>query len=62
MVKTIEKWCEENSMTVNTDKGKSAIMPLGKTSELNNEFQIHNKPIDITNTYKYIGFLITKNG
>ena len=62
LLKTIEKWCEENSMTVNTGKGKSAIMPLGKTSEPNNEFQIHNKPIDITNTYKYIGFLITKNG
>lgn len=62
MLKIIEHWCLENSMTVNTKKDKSAIMPIGKEAFKNPEFQIHGQRLHVTTRYKYIGFILTSNG
>jgi hypothetical protein len=47
-------------MTVNTDKHKSAIMPIGHDVDKNPiMFQIHGRSID---SCKYIGFTLTADG
>ena len=62
MLKVIEKWCDENSMAVNTNKDKSAIMPIGESADQSPGFKIHGQALEVVDTYKYIGFALTNDG
>ena len=61
MLKIVETYCDENKLTVNTDKTKCLI--FNKTGRLfRNKFYLHNKELENVRSYKYLGFVFTPSG
>ena len=61
MLKTIEKYCNENELTLNTDKTKCMI--FNKTGRLlRHPFYYNNVKLENVNKFKYLGFMITPSG
>ena len=61
MLKTIEKYCKENELTLNTDKTKCLI--FNKTGRLlRHPFYYNNVKLENVNKFKYLGFMITPSG
>ena len=58
----LEKYCEINKLTVNTDKTQCMI--FNKTGRLlkNHEFTYNNTVLECVREYKYLGFLVTSSG
>ena len=58
----LEKYCEINKLTVNTDKTQCMI--FNKTGRLlkNHEFTYNNTVLECVREYKYLGFLVTTSG
>ena len=61
MLKTMEKYCNENELTLNTDKTKCMI--FNKTGKLlRTPFYYQNKKLENVRKFKYLGFLLTPSG
>lgn len=61
MLKIVETYCDENKLTINTDKTKCLI--FNKTGRLfRNKFYLHNKELENVRSYKYLGFVFTPSG
>ena len=61
MLKTMEKYCEENELTLNTDKTKCMI--FNKTGRLlRTPFSYNNTKLENVNKFKYLGFQLTPSG
>ena len=61
MLKTMERYCEKNELTLNTDKTKCMI--FNKTGKLlRTPFYYNNKKLENVNKFKYLGFLLTPSG
>ena len=61
MLKTMEKYCNENELTLNTDKTKCMI--FNKTGKLlRTSFYYNNLKLENVNKFKYLGFLLTPSG
>ena len=61
MLLTIEKYCKENELTLNTDKTK--IMIFNKTGRLmRTPFHYNGEKLENVNKFKYLGFLLTPSG
>ena len=61
MLKTMEHYCEENQLVLNTDKTKCMI--FNKTGRImRKRFYFNNTELEIARSYKYLGFLITPSG
>ena len=61
MLKSMESYCIQNELTVNTDKNKCMI--FNKTGRLiRKTFTFNNNTLEIVRSYKYLGFLVTPSG
>ena len=61
MLKTMEVYCNENELTLNTDKTKCMI--FNKTGRhIRKIFTFNNTQLLTVRSYKYLGFLITPSG
>ena len=61
MLLTMEKYCKENELTLNTDKTK--IMIFNKTGRLmRTPFHYNGEKLENVNKFKYLGFLLTPSG
>ena len=61
MLKTLEKFCEKNELTLNTEKTKCMI--FNKTGRLfRTPFYYKNEKLENVNKFKYLGFLLTPSG
>ena len=61
MLKTMEKYCSKNELTLNTDKTKCMI--FNKTGKiLRTPFYYNNSKLENVNKFKYLGFLLTPSG
>ena len=61
MLNTLESYCDENKLQINTDKTK--CMTFNKTGRLMRKtFFIKGVPIENVRSYKYLGFLVTPSG
>ena len=57
----LEKYCDKNRLTVNTEKTKCMI--FNKTGRLiKREFVFKNDILENTRSYKYLGFMVTPSG
>ncbi len=61
MLKSLEKYCKENELTLNTDKTKCMI--FNKTGRLiRTPFYYNKLKLENVNKFKYLGFLLTPSG
>ncbi len=61
MLKTMEKYCKDNELTLNTEKTKCMI--FNKTGRLlRTPFYYNGEKLENVNKFKYLGFLITPSG
>ena len=61
MLKTMETYCNENELTLSTDKTKCMI--FNKTGKLlRTPFYYQNKRLENVRNFKYLGFLLTPSG
>jgi hypothetical protein len=61
MLSTVETFCKENKLTINTDKTKCMI--FNKTGRLfRNKFYLNGIELENVRSYKYLGFLFTPSG
>ena len=61
MLETLEEYCEENRLTINTDKTK--CMVFNKSGRLiRKRLHINGITIENVRSYKYLGFLLTPSG
>ena len=61
MLSTVETFCKDNKLTVNTDKTKCMI--FNKTGRLfRNKFYLNGVELENVRSYKYLGFLFTPSG
>ena len=61
MLNSIENYCKENKLIVNTDKTKCMI--FNKTGKhIRKTFSFENTKIETVRSYKYLGFIITPSG
>lgn len=61
MLKTLEKYCDENELTLNTDKTKCMI--FNKNGRLlRTPFYYNNVKLENVKKFKYLGFLLTPSG
>ena len=61
MLKSMEKYCKENELTLNTDKTKCMI--FNKTGRLlRTKFYYNDELLENVRTFKYLGFLLTPSG
>ena len=61
MLKTMETYCNENELTLNTDKTKCMI--FNKTGKLlRTPFYYQNKRLENVRSFRYLGFLLTPSG
>ena len=61
MLKTMEKYCEDNELTLNTEKTKCMI--FNKTGKLlRTAFYYNNTKLENVRKFKYLGFLLTPSG
>ena len=62
MLNTVESYCKDNKMNINTDKTKCMI--FNKTGRLirNNKFYLNGIELENVRSYKYLGFLFTPSG
>ena len=62
MLKTVETYCKDNKMNINTDKTKCMI--FNKTGRLirNHKFYLNGVELEKVRSYKYLGFLFTPSG
>ena len=57
----MEKYCEENELTLNTDKTKCMI--FNKTGRLlRTKFHFNRIPLENVREFKYLGFMLTPSG
>ena len=61
MLKTLEKYCEKNELTLNTDKTKCMIFNKGGRL-IRTPFYYNNVKLENVNKFKYLGFLLTPSG
>ena len=60
MINRLSVYCSERQLTVNMSKSQIMIMKRGGGVRRSDEFWTYNNiPIEITNSYKYLGVLIT---
>ena len=61
MLRIMENYCEENELTLNTDKTKCMI--FNKTGRLiRTPFYYNNVKLENVSKFKYLGFLLTPSG
>ena len=61
MLKSIEKYCEDNELVLNKDKTKCLI--FNKTGRLIRKyFYFNNTKLETVRSFKYLGFLLTPSG
>ena len=61
MLKTLEIYCHENKLQINTDKTKCMI--FNKSGRLmRRNFRINGTSLENVRSYKYLGFLLTPSG
>ena len=61
MLKSMEKYCEENELVLNIDKTKCMI--FNKSGRLIRKyFSFHDTKLETVRSYKYLGFVITPSG
>ena len=61
LLKTLEEYCEENELAINTKKTK--CMTFNKTGRLiRRSFYLNGTKLENVRSYKYLGFLITPSG
>ena len=61
MLQNLSKYVEENRMEINRDKTKCII--FNKTGKFfRRSYQLNNEIIYTTNSYKYLGFIVTPSG
>ena len=61
MLKSLDKYCDVNKLTINTDKTKCMIFnKTGRT--IRKHFYLRNSKLEIVRSYKYLGFLFTPSG
>ena len=61
MLKTVEEYCDENKLIINTEKTKCMI--FNKSGKLlRRHFYLKGVQLENVRTYKYLGFLITPSG
>ena len=61
MLKSMEKYCKNNELTLNTDKTKCMI--FNKTGRLlRTKFHYNNELLENVREFKYLGFLLTPSG
>ena len=61
MLSTLEKYCKENELVINTKKTK--CMTFNKTGRLLlRPFYLNNVQLECVRCYKYLGFVITPSG
>ena len=61
MLKSMEAYCDENELSLNTDKTKCMI--FNKTGRLiRKQFSFNDTQLETVRSYKYLGFLITTSG
>ena len=61
MLKTLEEYCNDNKLTINTEKTKCMIFnKTGRT--IRKKFFLNDTKLEIVRTYKYLGFLFTPSG
>ena len=61
MLKTLEKYCGENELTLNTDKTKCMI--FNRTGRLlRTPFYYNNEKLENVRKFKYLGFMVTPSG
>ena len=61
MLKTLERYCKENELTLNTEKTK--CMTFNKTGRLiRTPFYYNGEKLENVNKFKYLGFLVTPSG
>ena len=61
MLKTLEIYCKENELTVNTKKTKCMVFNKNGTLLLR-PFYLNNVQLECVRVYKYLGFIITPSG
>ena len=61
MIDTIDRYCKDNKLTINTDKTKCMI--FNKTGRLlRNKFYLGDTELENVRSYKYLGFLFSPSG
>ena len=61
MLKTMEQYCNDNELTLNTDKTKCMILnKTGRTIRKN--FTFNSEHLETVRSFKYLGFVITPSG
>ena len=61
MLSTLEKYCKENELTVNTKKTKCMVFNKSGRLLLRN-FHLNNVQLECVRAYKYLGFVLTPSG
>ena len=61
MLSTLEDYCKENELTVNTKKTKCMVFNKSGRLLLRN-FHLNNVQLECVRTYKYLGFVLTPSG
>ena len=61
MLKSMEIYCKENELTLNTEKTKCMIFNKGGKL-LRTPFHYNNEKLENVRKFKYLGFLITPSG
>ena len=61
MLKTLETYCKENEITINTKKTKCMIFNKGGRL-MRRPFYLDGVQLENVRSYKYLGFLITPSG
>ena len=61
MLSTLEEYCKENELTVNTKKTKCMVFNKSGRLLLRN-FHLNNVQLECVRAYKYLGFVLTPSG
>ena len=59
IIQKLEKYCEENQLTINTNKTKILIFRKGPNLPKDLKFFINGKEIEKVNKFKYLGVVFT---
>ncbi len=61
-LKALEEYCNKKHLNINTEKTKIMIFKKRISKKLYQPFKIYEKPIEIVDQFKYLGFKFHRNG
>ncbi len=60
-VSTLTKWCQENHLSLNTDKTKELVVDFRRQSREHTPITINKTPVERVSSFKFLGVHITED-